>query len=450
MRTAEVNSGNAESVRFEADEDDDGSALPRNFSFDWVAYHVTFGDTPMEDAVTAMFAEYAVLYGRIAGWATSTSAAPVTLEEAKDIAGHAEDFVIKYVTPILGVVQTPKVHKLLRHVLDAIRMHGNLQNGNTGGNEAQHKEDKVFYRRTNKTIKSFTQQIVRQAQGSREVLKNLKTQDEDEERSARAAHVAAVAAKESEQLPAPGVAVLPSVDAAELDGAVGGSCPLPKLVDAANACASEPATPKGERRDRVRIFPRKSIAVLCQRPGLSRLGQLLGLPAVSTLKVLNGLRIAARLDCGTMLSQVLRATPAFMAKPWYDAVLIDGEDPSKADGAGEHEPAGMLVGELRLLFRRGEEDMAVVCMWEAVSAVPGCPLAARSCARLRWATSQDGEDFSVRVIPARRIRRVAHVVPDFAELARKAGMDALPPARAAAMSQQRDMRFFVNEFCPWA
>lgn len=70
--------GGASDARVADDEDDND--LPRNFSFNWAAYGAAFGDTPLQDAVTAMFAEYAVLYGRIAGWATSTASAPVTLD----------------------------------------------------------------------------------------------------------------------------------------------------------------------------------------------------------------------------------------------------------------------------------------------------------------------------------------------------------------------------------
>lgn len=150
---------------------DDDEPLPSNFEFDWVAYHARSGDTPMEDAVTAIFAEYAVLYGRIAGWITSSTPKLLTVSEAKDIAQHAEDFFVKFITPILAAVQTPKIRKLLRHVFDAINLQGNLQNANTGGNEAGHKLDRPFYRRTNKTFAEFTHQIVRQAQGSRAVLK---------------------------------------------------------------------------------------------------------------------------------------------------------------------------------------------------------------------------------------------------------------------------------------
>lgn len=403
-----------DTVLFTAGEADDDEQLPRNFSFDWVAYHAVFGPTPMQDAVTAMFAEYAVLYGRIAGWATSTEAAPTTLQEAKDVAEHAEHFVVKFVTPILGVVHTPKVHKLLCHILDAIKMHGNLQNANTGGNEAQHKQDKVFYRRTNKRMSNFTQQIVRHAQGSREVLNRIKKEDDEAERSLR------------DGLP-------------RIDGALAGSN---ASYGTRNSTTDGPV--------RVRTLERVTVGVLSQRPALSRLGAVIGLPPVSTLAILNALRIAARLDCGTLFSQLVRASPAFIGKPWYDAVLFDDDNCSSPHVAGQQRNAVMLVGEVRLIYRGAQEDMAVACMWEAVPPVPECPLAARSCTRLRWAVPRTGGDWVIRVIPASRIRRVVHVVPDFAELARRNGVEAIPPTHSDAISEHRGMRFFVNDFFPWA
>lgn len=348
-------------------------------------------------------------------------------------------------TPILGVVQTPKMDKLLRHILDAVKMHGNLHNGNTGGNEAQHKQDKAFYRRANKTIANVAQQVVRQAQGSREVSNALKSQEAEAERSFRATIAAAAAARG--QVP---TAAVPRMPPPGTDGAAGGSR-LPTMQPAeASGSAAAAAKLASARRGRVRSLPRKSVAVLCHRPGLSRLGQVLGLPALSTLKALNGPRIAARLDCGTLFSQAVRATPAHMSKPWYDAVLLDGADAAAQDEAGQHQSAGMLFGEVRLMFRGAEEDMAVVCLWEAVSLVPGCPLAARSCKRLRWSTAQAGNDFCARVSPTRRIWRLVHVVPDFADLARSSGVEAIPPARTAATTQHRGMKFFVNDFFPWA
>ena len=150
---------------------DDDEELPAGFKFDWDVYRAAFGDTPIEDAVTIMFAEYASLYARISGWTTSAKPAPMTLEEGQSIQEQASNFVLNIMTPILGYVHTSKVHKLLAHLMESIRYHGNLSNANTSNNEAAHKSDKKFYRRTNMEIATFTEQLVRQAQGAREVVR---------------------------------------------------------------------------------------------------------------------------------------------------------------------------------------------------------------------------------------------------------------------------------------
>lgn len=403
---------------FGIDDNDDDCDLPPSFSFDWTAYHACFGATPLHVAVTAMFSEYAVLYARIAGWVTSTASVPLTLDGAHDISRQAEHFVLKIVTPILGVVHTLKVHKLLRHVMDAINMHGNLQNANTCGNEAQHKEDKVFYRRTNKTLASYTQQMVRQAQGSREVLRRINTIDDNMETA------------------------MPAVRLAPTDSSVGAP---ESPTDGPSAADSSAAGSNSNAVNHfARTLPRQTVSVLSRRPALSGLGTLLGLPGTTTLPVRNSLRIAARLDCGSMLSQIVRATPSFISKPWYDAVLIDADAYRRSAG-------DMLVGEVRLLFRQAQQDMAAVCLWEPVPPTPGCPLAARSCTRLRWAAPRsDGGDWLVQIVPTSRIRRLVHVVPDFEELVKRRGLDADLPGHDATMERHREMRFFVNSFFPWA
>jgi len=73
-----------------------------------------WGATPYDDAVTALFAEYAVLYGRVARWTTSSAPPPMTLGEAASLSKHADTFVKEYIRQILGEVNTPKIHKLLR------------------------------------------------------------------------------------------------------------------------------------------------------------------------------------------------------------------------------------------------------------------------------------------------------------------------------------------------
>jgi len=145
--------------------------LLAGYSFDWGEYRAKFGQTPIQDAITTMFAEYASFYGRIAGWTTSAVAPPMTLTEGQSIADQATNSVVNIMSPILGTVNTSKVHKLLAHVMDAIKYHGNLSSGNTADNKAAHKDEKPFYRRTNMNMATYTQQLVRQAQGALEIVR---------------------------------------------------------------------------------------------------------------------------------------------------------------------------------------------------------------------------------------------------------------------------------------
>jgi len=66
-------------------------------------------------------------------------------------------------------VQISKVHKLRRHLLDVIRIYGHLRLCSTCSSEAGHKVDKGSYGRPNKTIKTYTHQIVRLSQISQAV-----------------------------------------------------------------------------------------------------------------------------------------------------------------------------------------------------------------------------------------------------------------------------------------
>jgi len=52
---------------YDADTDEDLAVINPGFKYDWVAYRAAFGDTTFPQAVSAMFAEYALLYARIAG-----------------------------------------------------------------------------------------------------------------------------------------------------------------------------------------------------------------------------------------------------------------------------------------------------------------------------------------------------------------------------------------------
>ena len=372
----------------EGDEED----LPSGFSFDWDAYHEAFGDTSLEDAVTAMFAEYATLYARIAGWATSTMPEPMTLDVAEALANDAAEFVLGFVKPLLGAVHTSKVHNLLRHLLDAIRMHGNLRNGNTGTNEAGHKVDKVFYNRTNKVIKTFTQQIVRQSQGSQAIV-------------ARNATLDATAAASSRR-----------------------------------RVRLEPARP-------FRGVPRLSVATLSLRPGLSRLATLLGQPVHAKILVVGQVELAARLECGAPVKQTLRGSPSFRnGQAWFDAVQY--EVPAAGANAQAQGLVALCYGEVRAILRYKEEDVVVMCKFKHVEGASKCPLVERLCTRLAWAFDEFGH-WDLVAVPLSRVRRVVHVVPDFSDLMGRRGVKATPPSYIAPLEDLREMRYMVNDFYPW-
>lgn len=377
---------------------------PPGETFNWAAYRAAFGDTPYEDAVTHMFAEYAVLYGRIAGWVTSATPVLMTVEEGKSISEQAAAFVTDFLTPILGPAHTPKVHKLLRHVLDAIRMHGNLRNGNTDKNESYYKDDKRFYQRTNKAVATFTLQLVRQAQGSRALLRRIDNDaDMDRHRAGR------------------------------------GRRSHPTLSGA--AAAGDVARP-------VRHLPKIPIAVLARRPGLQRLGQLLQMPDARKVPVLTFVKFTARLDCDTAVEQTLWSTPSYRGAPWFDAVLYSLEADQRRGTAASDSAEVLHVGDVRALIRCAEGDVAVVCEMEPVAPEPGCPLFERGCTRLKWATPPLGSDWALRAVPVRSVRRVVHVVPDFKDLSARRGLRALPPGYRGPLREHRDMRFFVNDFTP--
>jgi len=164
---------------YEADCDDDAARVGRNFEFEWGTYHDEWKDTPIHVAVTSMFAEYAVIYARIAGRTTSAVPLPMTMTEGMDVAERAKDCVNKFVTPILGYIASFKVHKLLCHVAEAVKWHGNIQTCNTAANESEHKSEKPYYCRTSKNRRTFTRQLVYHAHGAREILRRHAAADKD-------------------------------------------------------------------------------------------------------------------------------------------------------------------------------------------------------------------------------------------------------------------------------
>lgn len=88
---------------------------------DWGTYRAVFDDTPLHAAVTAMFAEYSLLVGRMTRRLGAAAVTPMTMSEGAAMAEQAQIFILQYVTPILGTVGTTKVHRLLCHIMHAAR-----------------------------------------------------------------------------------------------------------------------------------------------------------------------------------------------------------------------------------------------------------------------------------------------------------------------------------------
>jgi len=438
---------------YDADVDDDAAAkVSKNFVFDWAAYTDEWGDTPVHVAVTSMFAEYAVLYARIAGRATSAVPPPMNMTEGHKIAAQAKDFVNKFVTPILGHIASLKVHKLLCHVADAIKWHGNLRNGTTADNESEHKVDKSFYARTNKDARTFTRQLVRHSHGARGILARHAEDDKAAvaawraKLAARAATAAAAVATRDVAGDAPAAGGRATAAA----GAAVGAAPAPdgavvaavtSAAASAAAAAAVAAAAERARKQKLRVYnvARVSVGDLARRPDLANVGQLLNMDANRNVRVATPTPIQARFECGTRVQQQLRAADDYLGAPWHDAVLYhpSGKEPR------------LCVGELRAIVRGSKGDAVVLVPMEAVAAEELCPFAARGCVRLKWRTVNNATDLTLRFVPVEHVRRLAFVVPDFSDLAARRGVDADIPAMDSPFTERLNLRFFLNVFFPW-
>lgn len=426
---------------------DDGAAdtlpptAPRTV-FDKAAYYAVWQDRPIDEAITAMFAEFAVLHAELAGHTCCTAPQPLTLEIGKCIADRARHFVTQYVTPILGPQCSTKVHKLLCHVMDAIRMHGNINNGNSSLNEQIHKDDKPYYARTNRDRTDYTRQLVVQAQGARTIQRRI------------------IDAQEAEAAALDDF-VGDGVCGSDVDGvgdenedednfqgdivSVDGGATEPVEDSAAAVVTGTTATAAGVRPDRTKTpasayhLRPVQLSSLAENPGLGGIAVALGLPDDAHVRVCSFVRIDAVFDCGTTTTQLLYASPSFRGEPWYDHVLLCHAD----------DPSRVSVAEVRAIVRGTEEDFVVVAEMEVVAAVPHCPLVARGCTRLAWSIPSGETDVRLKVVPISAVRRVLHVVPDFADLVKRRGLDAEPATHNDAGHLRSEMRYFINAFYPW-
>jgi len=365
----------------EAGEDEAAARVDKSFTFDWEAYHRAFGDTPYDEAVTAMFAEYALLYERMAGYVGDAFPPQMTLTEARSIKKQTTRFINDSVTPVMGTIYSSKIHRLLCHVFEAIRDHGSLCNSNTAMNEFKHKEDKAHYVRTNKNPKTYTRQVVRHAQGSRLVRLRLEAEDDAavaakaarREQRAAALAAAARACNDSDISTADDSDVSVSSAGAGRSAASSSSGESASTAsssdastDASTATEARTAADTGSNlsvardahdgggrsaaRKRVYHVTRTTVASPAQRPGLADAARLLELPPETAVGVLKSLRICARFECGGTLVQDVRGSPEYRGAPWCDAILFQPTDDASRSRAAE----------VRALARLPQGDVALV------------------------------------------------------------------------------------------
>lgn len=329
-------------------EDDDGYAgdaedasadVGKRFQYNRAAYRAVWKDFPIDQAITALSPEYASLYSRISGQVRSCVPPPMTLSLGQSIAEQASRFVVRFVNPIFGPIHSTKVHKLLCHVLKAIRWHGHLQNGDTAHNESLHKHDKPFYCRTNKHLKSFTRQLVVRARGTHAVLARL---------GARTSQHQPVPPFLQQMQTPESLAATPSEDGED--------------------AGRRPATRSSSHLRRV------TIDLLSQLPDLKEIDGMLGLPAEFIVSNMEHVKFNDVMECGTRTVQTMHAAASYYNNAWFDTVLYQDEP-------GENSAS---VGVLRAVPCLPGGDVAIVCEMESVQAVECSPLVRRGCDRLAW------------------------------------------------------------------
>jgi len=242
----------------------------------------------------------------------------MTLEEADSLAKHADTFTKETVRSILGELNTPKVQKAVRHLLGAIQMHGHLRNANKRSNEARHKVEKLYYRRSNKILTTFPAKLARQSQGTEAVLERWDNEDSATIRADKLRRRRRSLAR-------------------------GG-----KLTAATKRL--------------VHKLPRVAVGALAQQPGLGFLASMLTLGPNEKVPVLEQVNSLVEMDCGTRMLQTLRSSVTYRSRGVsFNCVIYTVEGETPVMGETGTPTARLHYGEVRGLPRYREADLTVAC-----------------------------------------------------------------------------------------
>ena len=105
----------------------------------------------------------------------------VKVKRARDLTARLATWVHRDFQGLFGPLHTPKLHRLLAHVLDELRMRGSLLLGDTGINESKHKGVKKAYTRTNRGRTEHALQMLMAEQVADALSWEAADKDEDDD-----------------------------------------------------------------------------------------------------------------------------------------------------------------------------------------------------------------------------------------------------------------------------
>jgi len=325
---------------------------------------------------------------------------------------------------MFGLLHTRKLHRILAHVPDELRLRGNLRAGDTGVNEAKHKGIESACTRTNRGRSVHALQLL-MAEQFADVLNAAVADNEDvitEDFNAPNGGQAAAG------LVAPQAA---SASPAAPDGADGGRA-MPSVVAAA-AAGHEDAPRLRRHGAPVRM------GVLQEQRELGGLAQCLELGNNDVVTVADGTypTRGAALRRGGRRRHILRAPQTYLGAPWLDWIEY-----TSAHGV-------LRVGRARVVVTGvGKRPMLLLVVERArsVAALAGRPFAANRCRRLRFDVRDVGVTPVLECVPVSRVLRVLCVEQAWVDWVERHGLEDMPIAVPTTREEVRRARFFTNAF----
>lgn len=324
----------------------------------------------------------------------------------------AEDF-----QQLFGPMQSTKLHRLLAHLQDEFIYRGNVQDADTGLNEAEHKPLKASHRRTNQKRADIGLQMLMAEQVSR-VLRSAGGSSQTAPYSHPGASATAQSALDEQN----------DVEEGDEDDREQ-SITLTRTNDVCTRTTKARSSSLATRRGTCAVSKLE-----LELPGC---GQALGLSPDCMVTTWG----AAYLSSGARWSdgrrQIVRASAQYFGSPWYDWVAYRDAE------------TGCRYGRARaLVCSVGCAEQRKVVLEAAVPAQPedDCPFTAYGCRRLKWDVQSGATTPTFVAVLLSDITCVLCVEHDWEDWVGRHGLTAMPAVVPSSADDVRDRRFFTNAF----